>query len=75
MIYKEVLTTINIAIFKDNHPAENLTEDNQNQILDELGSVFCGTPKGGLSHLRSFRLEGGALIYVSARLAVWSVAH
>jgi hypothetical protein len=26
--------------------------------------VFCGTPKGELPHLRSFRLEGGALMYM-----------
>lgn len=28
--------------------------------------MFCGTPKGELPHLRSFRLEGEALVYVCA---------
>jgi hypothetical protein len=43
------------AILKENHPEDKLTE-----ILDELGKVFCGTPKGELPHLRSFRLDGDA---------------
>jgi hypothetical protein len=64
--YKEVLTNIKIAIIKENHPEDKLTKDEQDQTLDELGRVFCGTPKGELPHLRYFRLEGGALIYVCA---------
>jgi hypothetical protein len=64
--YKEVLTNIKIAIVKENHPVDKLTKDNQDQTLDELGRVFHGTPKRELPHLRSFRLEGGALIFVCA---------
>jgi hypothetical protein len=64
--YKEVLTNIKIAIFKENYPEDKVTEDDQEHILEELGRVFCETPKGELPHLRSFRLEGGALMYVCA---------
>jgi hypothetical protein len=53
-----------IAIFKVNYPEDKLTEDDQEHILIELGRVFCRTPKGELLHLRSFRLERGALMYV-----------
>jgi hypothetical protein len=60
--YKEVLTNIKIAISKENYPEDKLTEDDQDQILKELGSVFHGTPKGTLPHLRSFRLEGDTFI-------------
>jgi hypothetical protein len=74
--YKEALTNIKIAIFKENYPEDKLTKDNQDQILDELGRVFCGTPKGEqLPHLRSFK-AGGRRIHLCARQpTVWSVAH
>jgi hypothetical protein len=39
--YEEALTNIKIAIFKENHPEDKLTEDDQVQIL-ELGRVFVG---------------------------------
>jgi hypothetical protein len=42
-----------------------LTENNLDQILDELWRGFRGTPQD-LPDLRSFMLEGGALIYVCA---------
>jgi hypothetical protein len=38
----------------------------KDQIFEELARVFCGTPQGVLSHLRSFGLEVGALLYVCA---------
>jgi hypothetical protein len=31
-----------------------------------LGEVLCKTPTGELPHLKSYRLEGGALIYICA---------
>jgi hypothetical protein len=43
-----------------------LTENEQDLILKELDRVFHGTPKGELPHLRSFRLEGTALMCVCA---------
>jgi hypothetical protein len=63
---REALTNIKIAILKENYPEDKLTEDDQEHILEELGRVFRGTPKGELPHLKSFRLEGGALMYVCA---------
>jgi hypothetical protein len=64
--YIEALTNIKTAIFKDNNSEDKLIEDDQDQILNELGRVFHGTPKGEQPYLRSFRLEGGILIYVCA---------
>jgi hypothetical protein len=61
--YKEALANIERAIFK-NYPEDKLTEDEQDLIFKELGWVFCETPKGELPHLRSFGLEGGALMHV-----------
>jgi hypothetical protein len=46
----------------EKHSEDKLLKMNKVQIL-ELGRVFCGTPKGELSHLRSFRLKGAALIH------------
>jgi hypothetical protein len=63
-IYKAALTNIKLAIFKENYPEDKLTEMEQDLILEELGRVFYGTLKGELPHLRSFRLEGGVLMYV-----------
>jgi hypothetical protein len=39
-------------------------EEDQNHILEEVGRVFHGTLTGELPHLKSYRLEGSALIYV-----------
>jgi hypothetical protein len=64
--YKEALINIKITIFKTNYLEDKLTEDDQDHILEELGMVFRRTPKGELPHLRSFRLEGDALMYVCA---------
>jgi hypothetical protein len=64
--HKEALANMKIAIFKENYPEDKLTEEDQGHILEELERVFCRTLKGELPHLRSFRLEGGALMYVYA---------
>jgi hypothetical protein len=50
-----------MAIFKDNYPEDKLTEEELDPILEELGRVLRGTPKGELPHLKSFRLEAGAI--------------
>jgi hypothetical protein len=58
-----VLINTKIAIFKELYPKGKLTEHNQDSILEELGRVLRGTPIGELPHLKSYRLEGGGLIY------------
>jgi hypothetical protein len=55
-----------IAIFKENYPEDKLTEEELDHILEELERVLHGTPKGELPHLKSFRLEASALMYVCA---------
>lgn len=62
----EALTYVKIAIFRETYPEGKITEDDQNCILEELGRVFRATPVGELPHLKSYRLEGGALIYMCA---------
>jgi hypothetical protein len=62
--YKEALTNIKIAILKLTYPEDKLTEDDQDSILEELGRVLRGTPIGELPHLKSYRLDKGALIYI-----------
>jgi hypothetical protein len=62
--YKEVLTNTKIAIFKEAYPEDMLTEDEQCGILKELGRVLCGIPIGELPHPKSYRLAGGALLYI-----------
>jgi hypothetical protein len=64
--YKEARTNIKIAIFKETYPEDKLIEDVLSSILEELGRVLRGTPIGELPHLKSYRLEGGALIYICA---------
>jgi hypothetical protein len=61
--YKEALTNIKIAIFREIHPEDKLKEDDRNSILEELRRVLHRTPIGELPHLKYYRLEGGALIY------------
>jgi hypothetical protein len=63
--YKEALTNKNIAIFRETYPENELMEDDQNCILEEVGRVLRGTPTGE-QHLKSYRLEAGALIYIYA---------
>jgi hypothetical protein len=55
--YKEALTNIKIAIFKETYPEDKLTEHDQESILEELGRVLRGTPIGELPHRKSYRLE------------------
>jgi hypothetical protein len=61
--YMEALTNIKMAIFGETYPEDKLNEDDQNYILEELGKVLHRTPIGELPHLKSYRLEGGTLIY------------
>jgi hypothetical protein len=56
--YKEVLTNTDSYLQGD---ILKLTEHNQESILKKLGRVLRGTPIE-LPHLKSYRLEGGALI-------------
>jgi hypothetical protein len=60
--YKEVLANIKVAIFRVTYPIDKLTEDDQNYILEVLGEVLRRTKIGEIPHLKSYRLEGGALI-------------
>jgi hypothetical protein len=60
--YKEALANIKIAIFKETYPEDKLIEE-QDSILEELGRMLSGSPKGELPHLKSYRLEESALIY------------
>jgi predicted RNase H-like HicB family nuclease len=62
--YKEALTNIKIAILKETYPEDKLIEDDLSSILEELGRVLRGTPIGELPHLKSYRLEGAAIIYI-----------
>jgi hypothetical protein len=64
--YKEALTNIKIAIFKETYPADKLNEDDQTSILEALGEVLRRTPIAELQYLKSYRQEGGALIYLCA---------
>jgi hypothetical protein len=68
------MTNIKIAIFKETYPEDKLTEHDQDNILKELGRVLHRTPIGELPHLKSYRLEGDALIYMH-RPTVFSLAH
>jgi hypothetical protein len=61
--YKEALTNIKIAIFNETYPEDKLHEDDHKYILEELGRVLHRTPIE-LPHLKSNRLDGGALIYI-----------
>jgi hypothetical protein len=57
--YKETLTNIRVAIFKDTFPEDKVTENDQGCILEGLGKILRMTPIE-LPHLKSYRLEGGA---------------
>jgi hypothetical protein len=64
--YKEALTNIKIAIFKEFYHEDKHNEDDQKYVLEELGKVLGRTPLEELPHLKSYRLEGDALIYICA---------
>jgi hypothetical protein len=53
------LTNIRITIFRQTYPENNITEDDQNYILEELGRVLRGDPVRELPHLKSYTLERG----------------
>jgi hypothetical protein len=59
------LTNVRVAIFKDTFPEDQVTENDQDCILEELGKMLRRTPIE-LPHLKSYRLEGDALIYICA---------
>jgi hypothetical protein len=61
--YKEALINIKIAIFKETYSEDKLNEDDQSYSMEELGKMLRRTPIGELPHLKSYRLEGGAVIY------------
>jgi hypothetical protein len=63
--YKKALTNIKVSISRETYPEDKLTEDDQKSILEVLGEVLRMTPIE-LPHLKSYRLEGGALIYICA---------
>jgi hypothetical protein len=48
--YKEALTNIKVAIFKETYPEDMVTESNQGCILEELGIMLRRTPIGELPH-------------------------
>jgi hypothetical protein len=64
--YTEALTNIKIATLRETYPEDKLNEEDQNYILEALGRVLRRTPIGELPDLKSYRLEGGALIYTCA---------
>jgi hypothetical protein len=43
--YKEVPTDIKIVIHKETYTKDMMTKDEQDLIPEELGRVFCGSPK------------------------------
>jgi hypothetical protein len=56
--YKRALANIKVAIFTETYPIDKLTE--------VLGEVLRRSQIGELPHLKSYRPEGGALIYTCA---------
>jgi hypothetical protein len=52
-----------------------MTKDEQDFIPEELGRVFCRSPKSELPHLKSLKLERDILRYVCADQQSGSVAH
>jgi hypothetical protein len=61
--YKEALTSFRIPIFRETYPEDKIMEEDQDSILDILGETLHRTPLEELPRLKSYRLEGGALIY------------
>jgi hypothetical protein len=74
--YKEALTGMRVAIFKDTIPEKKVTIHDQDSILAEMGKVLRKIPLGELPHLKSD--TGGRRINIQVHLCrptVWSVAH
>jgi hypothetical protein len=63
--YKEALTNFKITIFWETYPEDRITEDDRDSILEIVGQALRRTPLEELPRLKSYRLEGGALIYTS----------
>jgi hypothetical protein len=61
--YKEALTSFKIAIFGETYPEDEISEKDRDSILETLGEALRRTPLEELPRLKSYRLEGGALIY------------
>jgi hypothetical protein len=59
-----VLTNTKIAIIKETYPEDKLTEHDQDSILEKLETVLRETSIGELPHLKSCRLERGAVVYI-----------
>jgi hypothetical protein len=55
-----------MTIFKMLYPEDLLNEDDEKSILDVMGEVLRRTSAEELPHLKSYRLEAGALIYICA---------
>jgi hypothetical protein len=58
------LTNIKIAIFRETYPEDKLTKNDQNSILEALVEGLRRNLIGELPHMKSDKLEGGALIYM-----------
>jgi hypothetical protein len=61
--YKEALTSFKVAIFRETYSEDKITEEDRDSILEILGEALHRTPLEELPRLKSYRLEGGALIY------------
>jgi hypothetical protein len=73
--YTGALLNFRAAIPLD-HPKERLSLEDVNLVLAKVGEVFCETPDGGRSLLRSYRLEKGIIFYACAnqRSVHWLIA-
>jgi hypothetical protein len=60
----KALINVKIAILKENYPEDKLTEEDQEFILAEIAGAFRVTHRERFPWLRSYKLEGGALMYV-----------
>jgi hypothetical protein len=58
------LTNFKVAIFRETYPEDRVREEARDSILESLGEALRRTPLGELLRLKSYRLEGGALIYL-----------
>jgi hypothetical protein len=63
--YKEALTNIKIAIFRETYPEDKIIENDQNCIMKELGRLFHVTPKGRTTTPEILQ-TGGRCTYIYA---------
>jgi hypothetical protein len=61
--YKEALDNFKISIFRETYPEDRITEEDRDSILEILGEELSRTPLAELPRLKSYRLDGGAIIY------------